>query len=154
MTPGECEVMMDVPRLQVTVHLSFKHAAAIAEKTAFSCSFSVAKVIYQHYLFMHNNDRIILLAVTGDRKAFVFLNKPGLVLRPHKYFRDVASSVNSLSVLARAFTFSFFKQYLLQLFTLKIQENYLYLKQKKKKIFSTLPQIFYMLKFVSSCIMR
>lgn len=51
-------------------NLVVKYATAFAEKTAFSWPFSVAKVIYPHYLFMHKNDRIILLAIPNYRKAF------------------------------------------------------------------------------------
>lgn len=55
-----------------------------------------------------------------------------LLLKFHKYLRDVASLMNSLSVLAHAFIFAFFKEYLLQLFMLKILET-IFIKEKKKK---------------------
>lgn len=46
-----------------------------------------------------------------------------LLAKFHKYLRDVASLMNSLSVLAHAFTFLFFKECLLQLFTQKVLET-------------------------------
>lgn len=63
-----------------------------------------------------------------------------LLLKFHKYLRAVASLMNSLSVLAHAFTFAFFKEYLLQLFTLKILET-IFIKEKKKIIFHPSPNI-------------